>query len=463
MNGSMKSLEPDIFDSFELRGRWWLPERPDDRVHGTLSFSSNGIRLRLDETFTNPAVNHPFWAAGFRPECILGFTVEEECCTLYKSFCSRIGATQEFLGNALLRGEHFAHASDLLVTGALVEFTNLVEWVDLTLIAQEPGATPDHFRLLIPTSTKRLFTVRETSPFRELTLILGSQISLAAEGVSAERRSHFDLHFLHPLPFPEAEEIIGQLGILVSVLQGENAYANRIRFRIAGPEGRARSLELFRVPRGSKPAIRSAHDMTMSFTQLSGDAACVFGAWFLNANQLDPVYDLLASSLSPSRHSVRTRFLLLAQAIESFHRRVLGGTYVSVAAYQPVHQAIAAAIPGNLESAFRSRIKDSLRYAYQYSLRTRLKALLKTLTVATKAVIIPGKEADFVDLVVNVRNYLTHYDESTALSLVHDAIGMHNLNEQVRALLTILLLRQMGLSEEKAAGAVNQNFYLPNR
>jgi hypothetical protein len=51
------SSEVGLFDSFELRGKWWLPDAPDDRVHGTVTYSpAQRIKLRLDGKVSAPGV-----------------------------------------------------------------------------------------------------------------------------------------------------------------------------------------------------------------------------------------------------------------------------------------------------------------------------------------------------------------------------------------------------------------------
>jgi len=47
----MSTPELDMFSEFSLKGNWWLPGDPNDRVSGTLQFSGEGIKLRLDHSF----------------------------------------------------------------------------------------------------------------------------------------------------------------------------------------------------------------------------------------------------------------------------------------------------------------------------------------------------------------------------------------------------------------------------
>ncbi len=60
-------------DEFERTGRWWLPDKPEDQLHGTLRYSQSQIELELSGTFDDVAAtellggsaefkDHPFTA-----------------------------------------------------------------------------------------------------------------------------------------------------------------------------------------------------------------------------------------------------------------------------------------------------------------------------------------------------------------------------------------------------------------
>jgi len=40
-----KSRHPELVDYFALDGSWWLPDSPDHRVSGTLTFNAEGLAL----------------------------------------------------------------------------------------------------------------------------------------------------------------------------------------------------------------------------------------------------------------------------------------------------------------------------------------------------------------------------------------------------------------------------------
>jgi hypothetical protein len=447
-----------LLDNFELRGKWWLPDKPLDRVHGTLAYSPQGIRLQLDGKFDRPEFRHPLVAMRVpKPECILGETVNGERCTLYKTFASQIAATNTLVvlvANALVVGEHFNSSSDLGISGALLHFINLEEWTSFQPWQQEKGADSGHFRVVLPTDSKRMFTIPETPRFRELALVVGVQSSLSALAFNARTRAHFDCEFRDPVQLREVQGMVGQLANLLSLLQGEPTHAKQIRLKINDPGQARRTANLFYVHRAREPRVIDSHEMKLPFTKLAGDTEALFRSWFTNERALEPVYDLLVGTIYNSQQSVYTTFLTLAHAVESFHRRVCGGAYTSESNYEPIRNSLWAAIPPDLADDFQGRLKNAVKYGYQYSLRTRLRGLLKTLDERTIEAIVREKPQGFISLVVAVRNYLTHYDEGDKPTIVDDPVGVHNLNERLRGLLTVLLLTHLGVPEKKASDAI---------
>jgi len=234
----------------------------------------------------------------------------------------------------------------------------------------EKGASTESYRVAVPTSAKNLFTVRDAAPFQDLALFAGVQSSFVGANFSAQMRAFFDCNFQHPIQLRETQGIVGQLGNLLSVLQGEPTYATQVRLRISASDDLPRTAYVFWALRTTeRPPITDSHDMNLSFRELADDAACLFGSWFTNAKLFEPIYDVLVGTYG--RQSERTKFRALAHALEGFHRAAYGGMYMSQESYKPIRKSLCAAIPADIEPEFQERLRAAIRYGFQYSLRTR--------------------------------------------------------------------------------------------
>jgi len=79
-----------------------------------------------------------------------------------------------------------------------------------------------------------------------------------------------------------------------------------------------------------------------------------------------------------SEKNIETKFLLLSQAVESYHRRFWNGSYLSESEFQSqVLETLHKAIPAQLDRSFKESLKNRLKYSNEYSLRKRIKDFQK--------------------------------------------------------------------------------------
>jgi hypothetical protein len=62
------SHEYSLLDEFKLRGYWWLPGEPGNRIPGTLHYNpEESIRLELMGLFKDPSRRTPWKSSGRCP------------------------------------------------------------------------------------------------------------------------------------------------------------------------------------------------------------------------------------------------------------------------------------------------------------------------------------------------------------------------------------------------------------
>jgi hypothetical protein len=165
--------------------------------------------------------------------------------------------------------------------------------------------------------------------------------------------------------------------------------------------------------------------------------------WFTARNDLRPVHDLYFSSFYSPQRFVGARFLALAQAVESFHRRVHDGQYVDRAKHRAIVTELTNAIPKDIDTAYAESLSSALSYANEPRLRTRLYHLLDSLPSDVRSLIV-GDPKRFAALVTETRNYLTHFSEGLREKAASGA-QLHVLAQQTQILLECLLLNHVGV------------------
>jgi len=148
-------------------------------------------------------------------------------------------------------------------------------------------------------------------------------------------------------------------------------------------------------------------------------------------------------------------FLSLMQALESFHRATKGGKYLSDKSWKPYKEKLVNEIPVELDSGHRESLKNRIKYGNEYSLKKRLGELLRTLDEKTLSVLSPSTKY-FTGVIVDTRNYLTHYDDELKNSSLKDA-DLYWANQRLRIFITILLLKEIGIEENVILESMRKN------
>jgi hypothetical protein len=111
---------------------------------------------------------------------------------------------------------------------------------------------------------------------------------------------------------------------------------------------------LYDRPWRIKP-IQQSHPSKMLFTlkTLQGRLESYLNEWFSKAKTLKPVLDIYFSLLYREPIYAELRFLSTAQAVESYHRRMWGGKYMSDDVFlSELYPKLVQAIPDNLDPGF---------------------------------------------------------------------------------------------------------------
>ena len=187
----------------------------------------------------------------------------------------------------------------------------------------------------------------------------------------------------------------------------------------------------------------------------------LFKNWFRNIESLRPVYSLLLSTVYEPDQYVQSTFLSLVQGLETFHRRLYEGIYIPKAEYEETRKSLVAAIPLQTTPRIREKLTGMLNWGNELSLRDRLKETLGSLSQGSWTKLTNHSvQEDFIHTVVDIRNNLTHYKETKKPTIIEKSLEMYNLNQQLRAVLTVLLLKHLGVEENKAANALAAHLHL---
>ncbi len=465
MGTHMATKNYTLFDNFELKGIWWLPETPDLQVTGTLKFENeNDMSLDLLGTFREITT----LGSGniFQPEIILGISDNGKICTLFKNIEVQNQLNfpgirkSKFRSNYLFIGKHFKNSEEVQFSSLQANFTNLENWLAVSPFSQEiPKDTRDEFRL---THNWPSEFIAELSG---INCIIESTHEFNIGGDSIKKVLWESNAYLKITPYENKDfdwywSLVYDLCNFLTLLIGDTIYIKRLKAigdgEAAPGKNRRGTIEIFFTQKKYNPK-ENIHpfEMIIPFPRISEDVERVLSLWFAKAQQLRSVcYLFFGTFYNPSMY-LQFQFLSLMQALESFHRVTKGGKYLSDVEWKPFREKLANAIPAELEASHRESLKSRIKYGNEYSLRKRISELLENLDEETLSRLSPT-EKYFTGTIVDTRNYLTHYDDELKDVALKNA-DLYWAVQRLRILISILLLKEIGVQEKLILNSMMEN------
>lgn len=455
-------------DNFELKGIWWLPEKPEAQISGILAFDNEkSISLELLGSL------HERTSLGgrdfFQPEIIHGISDTGHICTLFRNIETNSQLNFPGIQKSIIEaqylfiGKHFKTSDEIAFPSLKVSFTNLENWLTIKPFSLE---TPDNeekkdWKLIHkwPSEFKAQLveiesTIESTHEFSSGGNLITDAVwkSKAFLQITPNKTTHFKWYW----------GMMYDLCNLLTLFIGETTYINQVKahgddIQISPDKTTKENIELFFTQKKFR-INKEIHpfEMILPFPRISEQITEVLSLWFAKASLLRSVYDLFFGTFYNPGMYIQFQFLSLMQALESFHRVIKGGKYISNDDWKPYRSTLANAISVELDSGHRESLKSRIKYGNEYSLRKRIGELLESLNENTLSRLSP-KDKYFTGVIVDTRNYLTHYDDELKDVALKNA-DLYWANQRLRILISLLLLKEIGIQEKLIFDSMIENY-----
>lgn len=430
-------------ESFEHTGIWWLPEDPDYRLTGTLSFNptAGGILELIEEsaTFRMSDLKEYDIIQGFAD----GKTVTLQGC-YGKSMTGFFTLNKvKFIIRYIYIGHYFDTVEDIKFEKLSLGYTHLNEWMGQIGFVEENGSVRSNsfksVEVEIPFNKDKIIFwylySRKWSP---------SEFSMKNEA-RITIHPHEDFRFTHYLWY-----IDFHLPSLLTVATGEPSYPLNITGKI--PDGDIPIRIYYKIP-GYEEEPRFIPHQEMLFTfedAIAGDSNCLIN-WLEKSDWLWVSADLYIQTVYNKSLHPKTKFLLLAQALEAYHRNSShNGKYLAAKDYNPIKDKLVKAIPDCVEGELRDNLRARINNGNEFSLNTRITSICDEISKNHKGIIrqLPDNIDNFVKEVVRTRNYLTHHPKKSTESMKFALSGLKYIRE-MQLILRFCFLIELGLPSEK--------------
>jgi len=414
-------------DPKRYEGHWWLPEKPEIRLYGTLDYMQReSIRLTL---ITDAKDHYLYFEELLEPEIICGHTTEGEEITLLYCTTGGIKFTQlgvysiRFRAELLLVGHCYSHLGEIEFTSLIVTYSNLTNWLQIfTPFKLSTQEDEEHILEQIK-YLKTEETALEIKPL-DFQLVYGltltSGFSFNAPGkysLELEQLGFFEIKPRNSQPLNWFFEIVKELRNLLSLLMGFPTYT--LTLSASESDHSKPPVRICFVSRPSEfETSLSIDSMLLANEHLSSLTPKVIENWFDKKVTIRTLSDLALGVLLRGHRILEFEFLALVQALESYHEK----------------------IHPNCKS--KTRFKNEGK-PEACSLKERLKEMYDNLQGELQVHIGEGKIDDYLTSIKNTRNFYSH-----RIVKKGKVFEGEDLNEAVISLatfVTILIFQELGI------------------
>lgn len=438
-------------NSFEIRGAWYLPDKPDDELTGVLNYTANeSIILDLIGTFDK------FPNDERDVTTILGFTTTGKEVTLFN--CSRARFTMNMPGlytckyraTYLIIGLKTTDFPQFKFYKIRVRLKNLEEWINLKKFMPEYNKNDYSFKLecSIPATIK--FRINSSYYGEIETSYLSSWKS----------NSLFQIEYVNTINIITDEEVtfhellkeIHHFKKFLSFIIFQDTYYREIKvfsksqFTEYGKNERFdKAIEVYFIEEGLRQE-KTVSDFVLNYNEIAENFEDVILRWFDMCQQNSPVINNLCSTFSNRTIFTEDYFLNVVQALEIYHRRNIEDR---VDLKKKFENEIVEMFPSICDEQY-NWIQDKMRYGYEPNLRKKLKELFEKYYVFPITKFARNNEGikQIINSAVCSRNYYTHYDESNNKNVLKGR-ELYFLSQKLRVLLLVIILKEFGFEDSK--------------
>ncbi len=475
----MPSNQPrDLNSTFHEECEFFFPD--ESAFQGKLEYSpDSGVTFSIYRASTSQQFPNLFSKDPSPPLSIRGHTTLDRIpFTLYN--CQLVGSRgrldhpgstikQTYVADILMLGDESQSRDSEQVLEIRFYFPQLDTWIHSTHFDLKHGQDQNSHRVNriqvdwnIQDLNAFTYTLDDGRCISE-NLYIASDLSMC-ENVNLRARRDMSIKFPTPITLDAAYRSMYILLRLYSVLFSDITPIESLQMRLAHPSriyGRTHaSVDVF--GRFGNTHVPTRYPKNGSRIGISRFFFKNFGKllknWFTIYNSIESSVNTFSTSQTTSLH-VESRFVLLMQSIESFHRCAFpeDGTYMDPTEYGSLCQEIVEHFPSGISRSHRESLKKRIEYGNEYSLRRRMQIMLDSIPVNVLRALQPDAKK-VSTMCVNNRNLFVH--KGIPQDDGPDIVTVHHQCNFIRFMYSVLILKQCGAEPDELLAYLDRFFEL---
>ena len=259
----------------------------------------------------------------------------------------------------------------------------------------------------------------------------------------------FKLKYKKPTQFENIFNDAFKINNFLSILMHKKSNIIRMSFLVSEDEGNFSTVDVFYKFFSQEDAKLEPNYILINYFEIAGDFFNMLSTWFEIYEKFKSFFYLYFVNMD-SNFTAELLFISYTEAIESYIRKSnFNNFYMDKDEYEWIFKDLKTFINTNqyLSRSHKASLKSRVKYGNEYSFRKRLNNLVKFLDGFSLIEYLNEKyENKFVDIVIDNRNYYTHYDKKE--DSVRSGIKLVLLTLDLRLLLELCILNEIGIPKE---------------
>lgn len=273
------------------------------------------------------------------------------------------------------------------------------------------------------------------------------------------QRAYFKLTSEKLSPLSDFTEVAYKLTSLMcfaidATVTLKNLIAKSSEIQIEVGEGKSypASISIYypSIPFSEKVPKKSWHQMLFGYGQIKSNAQSVFNNWINAYDVIAPALSLYFSTKIGAQKYLDGKFLALAQGLETYHRRTSDEKLLGSSEFE----SLVSTLVENCPKQYLEWLNGRLMHGNEINLGKRLKRIIEPFKGRLGS---SKQRTKLLRKVVDTRNYLTHYDEDLKSSAAQGR-DLWVLCQKMEVILQLHFLKVIGFSDEEI-GSVVENCY----
>lgn len=435
-----------------VSGRFWFAGNPDNSAPGVLNIYDNGeMDLELfsslrehtndqsDTSRINGKVNE------------FGAVTLSHCFYQYEELIIDDISTSLVIVNEAILGVAHDESQPLEFNSLAFEIDNLHVWSNISGITRN---VPQGSTFSVEFNRPEDLTFKLNNGFD---LILGFGFSVKSPtfaAINLEQSIYWKLRSENLRPLEDFRECAFKINNFLSLAMDQPVCMRNFRLTrkdIAVQHGESKfeaPLKLIYSITNyqEKPTKAHIHTMLFGFPRVRENFETIINTWLDLYSVADPALNLFFSVINEPNKFSETKFLSLAQSMETLHRRTNHATAIPEDEYEDFKNRMISCTPIDTHDWLQAKLK----FGNEITFKNRLLELISPFEHLLENA---RNKKNIAHKIVTSRNYYTHYSPE----LEKDALkgeGLLNLTYTMEALCKLILLKMLGFKIDEIEGMI---------